>query len=94
MQTIVGPVRSPRYIMIRKNWLAFIKQRDYHAVPNHLAKHKNVVMKLAANWKVFVGDCDFIYTRSPQGRALLLKARFNSLASEFQETSERTSRWK
>ncbi|MTI38702.1 DEAD/DEAH box helicase family protein [Fulvivirga lutimaris] len=94
MQAIVGPVLNPRYIMIRKNWWAFIKQRDYHAVPDHLAKHKDVVMKLASNWRKFVGDCDYIYTRNSEGRALLLKARFNSLASEFQETSERTSRWK
>ncbi|MEQ8924296.1 MAG: DEAD/DEAH box helicase family protein [Fulvivirga sp.] len=94
IQTIISPIENPRYIIIRKNWLGFLKQRDYHAVPDSLGKHKSVLTTFVSKWRHFVGSCDYIFTRTPEGRATLLKARFESLSSEFQDESERINRWK
>lgn len=95
LQEIVTPVDNPRYLIIRRSTLFnMINQKDYHSVPDILSKHKTPANKLANYWRKFVGNCTLIFTRNAQGRAVLLKARFNSLASEFHEKAERTNRWK
>ena len=57
-------------------------------MPDILGKHKSMAKKLANYWNKLVGNCTLIFTRNPEGRVVLLKARFNSLASEFQEKAE------
>ncbi|MEO1254980.1 MAG: restriction endonuclease subunit R, partial [Bacteroidota bacterium] len=95
LQEIVTPVDNPRYLIIRKStFLSLFNQKDYHPVPDILGKHKSLANQLASFWKDLVGNCSLIFTRNPEGRAILLKARFNSLASEFHEKVERTNRWK
>ncbi|WP_462251162.1 DEAD/DEAH box helicase family protein [Ekhidna sp.] len=95
LQEIVTPVDNPRYLIIRKStFLSLFNQKDYHPVPDVLGKHKSLANQLASFWKDLVGNCSLIFTRNPEGRAILLKARFNSLASEFHEKVERTNRWK
>lgn len=95
LQEIITPVYNPRYLIIRKsNLLRMVTKKDYHSVPEILGKHKPLANKLADYWLRFVGNCSLIFTRNPKGRAILLKARFNSLASEFQNKVERTNRWK
>lgn len=95
LQEIVISVDNPRYLIIRRSTLFnMIKQKDYHSVPDILGKHKTPANKLANYWRKFVGNCTLIFTRNSEGRAELLKARFNSLASEFHKKAERTNRWK
>ncbi len=95
LQEIVTPVDNPRYLIIRRSTLFnMINQRDYHSVPDILGKHKTMATKLANYWNKLVGSCTLIFARNSEGRAILLKARFNSLASEFREKAERTNRWK
>lgn len=95
LQEITNPVDSPRYLIIRKSrFLNFIKQKDYHAVPDVLGKIKTTASSLEAFWQKFVGKCELIFAKNMAGRKVLLKARFQSLASEFQEESERTNRWR
>jgi superfamily II DNA or RNA helicase len=95
LQEIVNPVNNPRYIIIRKGLLFnFLQQNDYHQVPEVLGKHKRTAVSLFNHWRNLVGNAALVFTRNPEGRTVLLKARFNSLASEFQEKAERTNRWK
>lgn len=94
LQEIVSPVHDPRYLIIRQNLLwGLIHQRDYHSVPEVLGKHKTLAIKFEKFWRQFVGRCKLVFTKNAEGRSELLKARFHSLASEFQEKSERTNRW-
>ncbi|GAA5025097.1 hypothetical protein GCM10011506_09330 [Marivirga lumbricoides] len=95
LQEIIVPVDNPRYLIIRRSRVfSLIRQKDYHSVPDLLGKHKLMAEKLAACWKEYVGNCSLIFTRNSDGRRILLKARFNSLASEFHEKPERINRWK
>lgn len=95
LQEIVTPVDNPRYLIIRRSTIfSLINQKDYHSVPDILGKHKSLANKLANFWNKLVGNCTLIFTRNSEGRAILLKARFNSLASEFHEKAERSNRWK
>ncbi|GAB5524821.1 MAG: hypothetical protein Roseis2KO_26930 [Roseivirga sp.] len=95
LEEIVCPVDSPRYLIIRKSsLLKLLTQKDFHSVPEVLGKKKALATGFNRHWQKFVGKSELVFTRNPEGRAALLKARFNSLASEFKGKPERTNRWK
>lgn len=94
MQEILGNVDNPRYLLIRKNHLFdMIRQQDYHAVPQLIGNRKASAELFAAQWQAMVGDCELVYTRSPEGRKVLLTARVHSLSAAFQQKTEQLSRW-
>ena len=45
-------------------------------------------------WANLVGACKLVYTRTIEGRKLLLKSKIHSLASEFENRIERINVWK
>ncbi|MDF9800025.1 superfamily II DNA or RNA helicase [Catalinimonas alkaloidigena] len=95
LQETISIVDNPRYLIIRKNYfLKIIAQKDYHAVPEVIGGKKQFAEFFQTQWSGFVGKCDLIYTRTIEGRKLLLKARINSLASEFEEKAERINKWR
>lgn len=47
----------------------------YHPVPKALASRRERAESLARHWRRYVGGGDLIYTRSEEGRRVLLKAR-------------------
>ena len=47
----------------------------YHPVPKILASRKERVERFAAYWQKYVGGGEIVFTRSEQGRAILLAAR-------------------
>ena len=44
-------------------------------------------------WKLYIGDCDIIYTRSAEGRRVLLKARKYAFSAINKRASKRLSKW-
>lgn len=96
LHEIIKPVDNPRYVIIRKNiFLMFIKQRDFHSVPEYIGKNKNPSWFFKQQWEQYVGRCDLVFTRTPEGRQMLLKARMASLAAQFEpDNTERVSKWK
>jgi len=94
LQEVTGLVESPRYIIIRKSALfGLLKQQDYHSVPEALGRNKKLAQIFVKNWRRYVGNCRLIFTRSLEGRKLVLKARFNSLAAQLTEKSEIINKW-
>lgn len=95
LHEIISTVKNPRYIIIRKNNIfTFIKQKDYHSVPEILGRQKKTANYFAQQWYDLVGNCDLIYTRTIEGRRMILISRMNSLASNFEKKSQRVNRWK
>lgn len=95
LEEIVSSVENPRYLVIRKSRLfKLFGQRDYHAVPELLARKANLAAIFKKHWLKEVGPCEVIFARSEEGRAQLLKARFNNLAAELEPQAELISRWK
>jgi superfamily II DNA or RNA helicase len=95
LQEIIAPIDNPRYVIIRKNmFMLFIKQKDYHSVPEILGRNKNLAEYFKNQWERFVGSCDLIFTRSLDGRKLLLRSRVKSLAAQFEEKVEHVNKWK
>ncbi|MFW9967140.1 MAG: DEAD/DEAH box helicase family protein [Candidatus Thorarchaeota archaeon] len=92
---VLGPVESPRYLLLRKSMLgkSFVRQ-DYHNVPDILGSRRESAEAFAKQWKKYVGEMDLIYTRNKEGRIALLRARNHSLSAGFRPRSERISRWK
>ncbi|NER15037.1 DEAD/DEAH box helicase family protein [Leptobacterium flavescens] len=95
LQEIIAPPNNPRYLIIRKSFfLKVFSQRDYHSVPEIIGKKKRSSEYFRDQWSQIVGPCELIYTRTIEGRKLLLKSRINSLASQFQDKAERVNRWR
>lgn len=94
LMEIIAPIDNPRYVIIRKSKLInYIKQEDYHSVPEILGRNKNNANFFASKWQELVGECELIYTRTLEGRKLLLRSRIESLAAQFEDTPEQVNKW-
>ena len=92
---IIAPINNPRYVIVRKNkFVFFVKQEDYHAVPEVLARKKEFAEYFNNQWEEHVGNCNLIYTRTIAGRKLILKARVKSLAVQLDEKVQQVSKWR
>lgn len=92
LQEILGPINNPRYLITRKSaCMAF--QKDYHSVPTLLGQKKEDALCFADFWNKSVGKNSLIYTRTPEGRKTLIKARGFALSAEFADKSEIVSKW-
>jgi len=93
LREVLRPIDNPRYLLARRRiWRIF--REDYFAVPDALARKKEFTEVFASKWRHRVGPVQLIYTRTPEGRKLLLRARAHSLAAAFQKRTERVSCWK
>lgn len=93
-EEIVSPIGNPRYILVRKTPLGRFLRQDYHTVPAIIATKKEYAEHFAKMWSWRVGSMKLVYTRTEEGRKLLLKARTHSLAAAFQKRAERRTCWK
>ncbi len=95
LQEIISAPNNPRYVIVRKNiFLNLVLQEDYHAVSEDLGRRKERAHFFQKQWNRFVGQSDLIYTRTIEGRKLLLKSRMHSLASQVDERVNRIKKWK
>jgi superfamily II DNA or RNA helicase len=93
LREVLRPIDNPRYLLARPRiWRVF--REDYFAVPDVLARKKEFAEAFAQHWKHFVGPVELVYTRTPEGRKILLRARNHSLSGAFQKSAERVSSWK
>jgi superfamily II DNA or RNA helicase len=93
LQELLSPIENPRYVIVRKTPLGWLMRRDYHAVPTPLGKKKESAEYFRKMWARYVGPTDLVYTRTPEGRSFLLKARAHSMAQRFQRRAERLRSW-
>jgi len=95
LKEVVAPIDNPRYVIIRKNkFMIFVKRKDYHSVPEILGRNKGLAEYFKGEWERFVGSCELIFTRTLEGRKLLLKSRVKSLAAQFEEKVGHVNKWK
>ena len=94
LQEVLAPVDNPRYLLERTSLLGWLRRHDYHAVPSELGRTKETAAAFCRLWRRYVGPADVIYTRNPEGREGLLRARVRSLAGALQDRSERVSCWR
>lgn len=90
---VLGPIRNPRYLLVRRS-LVIPWATDYHAVPDAFARDKGAATRFAEEWRRRIGPSQLVYTRSPEGRSILLKARRASLAAGMRRRVDRFSTWR
>ncbi|MDP3632514.1 hypothetical protein [Phenylobacterium sp.] len=90
---VLGPVQNARYILMRHSRLGWRTRTDYHPLPSALGARKDWAESFAALWSARVGSSRLVYTRTPEGRRVLLRARAKSLAAGFQRSVDRRSAW-
>jgi superfamily II DNA or RNA helicase len=93
LREVIRPVENPRYLLAKARFWRFFRE-DYFAVPETLARKKDFAEAFARKWRSRVGPVQLVYTRTPEGRKTLLRARMHSLAAVFQNRAERVSCWK
>lgn len=93
LKELLAPIENPRYLISRQSGTYPLHRKSYHAVPLILAVKKERAELFATAWKKRVGAGDLIYTRTPEGRALLLKFRARSFSSDPAEEARRQERW-
>ncbi|QYJ68610.1 DEAD/DEAH box helicase family protein [Flavobacterium litorale] len=94
LMELIGPIHNPRYVIIRKSGLLFIKQKDYHAVPELISKNKKPAVNFASHWGKYVGNYELVFTRNQTGRKLLVKSRAKALISQLDNNLEQISKWR
>jgi len=94
LQEALGPIENPRYLISRNSTVFAFVRNDFHAVPEILGERKEKAEYFEKMWKKYVGPTELIYTRTVEGRKVLVKARNRSLSGQFTRKSERLNAWK
>ncbi len=94
LQQVLDPIENPRYLLYRESRRWFVIKRDYHAVPEEIGRRKEHAEQFAQLWRKHIGPAELVYTRTPEGRKILLTARAKALSSIFVKKSDRVSAWR
>ena len=90
----LDPITNPRYLFIRKNNIKNIQTTDYHAIPAVIGQKKENTDIFKGLWQKYIGEGEIIYTRSIEGRKLLIKARKEAFSELVQDKkSKKLSRF-
>jgi hypothetical protein len=95
VRQVLDPIENPRYI-IERHGLLFERFRtvDYHAVPEIFEKNAHSTALFEKLWKKYVSPAKLIYTRSIEGRRILLKARKKAFSGQFRKNKiKNISKW-
>ena len=94
LEELLSPIENPRYLLKRKSiWGKIFRRQDYLGLPSILATNKEYAWEFSKNWAKYVGKMELIYTRTLEGRQILLQARTKSLSAQFIEKADRISAW-
>ncbi|MEX2683150.1 MAG: DEAD/DEAH box helicase family protein [Candidatus Sigynarchaeota archaeon] len=92
LQEVIEPPRNPKYVVAATKGKKIDLEQVY-AVPELIGASKDWAGYYSEQWKKHVGDNELIYTRTKEGRVLLLQARTNAEYAGRVGRSEILSRW-
>lgn len=90
---LLGPIQNPRYLLVRQSLLLGRGRVDYHAVPKVFGARKELAELFHREWQRRIGSSKLVYTRTGDGRRMLLRARVHSFAAGMQRFFQRRSVW-
>ena len=94
LEELLSPIANPRYLLQSGGTYRFITAgHNSYSVPAALAQHKKTVLIFLSQWKRRVGPCRGVYTRTLEGRRILLRARRESLSGKLSPRNTRHSVW-
>ena len=92
---LLEPIDSPRYLIIKTN--LFRKRLDienFYTVPEIFGDKKEKAIVFKKHWNHYLGRNKLVYTRSIEGRKLLLKARLFHIYNTFKKVTKEVLVWK
>lgn len=91
---LLEPVKSPRYIIVNTSVLKKgFNIENFYPVPDVFGKNKDNAMLFYKFWIRFMGMSKLIFTRKPEGRRLLLKARLFHHSKELKNNVDDVTVW-
>jgi superfamily II DNA or RNA helicase len=93
MHQVLAPIDNPRYLITRRQLRFGRRYFDVHAVPTVLGARKDRAENFLHAWRRRVCEGELLYTRSDEGRPLLLKARMRAFANAHERAARRIDRW-
>lgn len=95
LSEVLNPIENPRYLVRMSQDIAMkFDTPFYAAVPSLFSKRKADATDFSNAWNANIAINELIYTRFPEGRLELLKARGLSLNPELHPKAERVSAWR
>src|SRR5699024_12397231 len=82
MEEIWGVIDNPRYLLVRGRKPQ--KAKEFYAVPEIFGKHKDRVYVFEKHIRKALGRFQTVYTRTPEGRKVLLRSRTRSFVNKNQ----------
>ncbi len=79
LQELVSQIDNPRYLLKQQKSFAFLKKDVYYPVPEIFAKNKKSAEFFRKTWDKMIGKSELVFTRTIDGRKILLKLRFQAL---------------
>ncbi len=79
LQEVLSKVDNPKYLLKQQTRFFFTKKEMYYPVPEVFAKNKKSADFFARIWSVKIGKSELLFTRTIEGRKILLKLRFKAL---------------
>ena len=94
VEEVFSKTINQRYIVARLN--KNLKQiNDYYNVPTVLSANKEMAETFSKYWKQKIGEHDLVYTRTADGRRMLLRARMKDMSVKDRITkSQEMSRFR
>lgn len=79
LQELVSQIDNPRYLLKQKRGLLFLEKDMYYPIPEIFAKNKKNAELFKKLWDKMIGKSEMVFTRTIEGRKILLKLRFQAL---------------
>ena len=80
MRELWGVIDNPRYLLARGGR----KAKEFYAVPETFGKQKERALVFEKHVRRAMGKFRLVYTRTPEGRQILLRARTRSFVNKNQ----------
>lgn len=94
LQEFMNPIENPRYLLLTKRKKGLLNQLNYYPIPQTIGKNKVNTEFFHQQWGKKVGKAELIYTRTLEGRKILIKARMKAMSSAFIRRTERKNTWR
>ncbi|CAM1367526.1 conserved hypothetical protein [Tenacibaculum sediminilitoris] len=95
LDELLQPIDTPKYLLIKTNWFRRkLKLNNFFPVPEIFGVRKKECEVLQSCWNKHLGKSKLVYTRTINGRKLLLKARLFHIHNVNNELTKKNVVWK
>lgn len=95
IEELLAPIDNPKYLINKNNFLRNqFHLESYFPLPDIFSKKKKEASIFIKHWNQHLGKHQLVYTRNPEGRKILIKARLYNLHQFKKEISKKEIVWK